>query len=543
MPLLDTITVINPTRGSQNFIGETMRIAWDDTDKQTLPFKIELIASDGTVQTLLSSTFLKHYNWNIAKSYSAGTGYRIRVTSYLPTPNIVGLSEPFALVDESIEVLTPNGGELIQNNQPIQINFTKSKSIDLVDIILLKNNAVDSTLASNYPYSSFTWTPNNTIANDYKIRVRKTTDNTTFDESNANFEIVAPDSITLSSPNGGEVFSGTNNIVFTKTGTVANVKIELFKNDVFHSTITSATQSTSFSFTNPSNITNGDDYKVKVTSLDNTGVNDVSSNTFTIKNSSTLYNDVNNQLNNNVEIQFGDAGENIKGDGTDLFINTSNNIELSGTTLDLNQMRILDCSRIAFTNGGSIMNVLDSDTMSGATTLSVSTSESVKAYVDNNRRWNIQTGGFRSNASGTTNYYFQYRPNGETWGNFDSSIGSITGSDVPACNMIAPHSGFVTKISATGYATDSGFLDRFRFYVFRGTPSNGLSSLSLTQIGMSDQVQPSGNTRVWVVNTDITSSNMFAQHDAIYVMLKKDTHSAFQDIFFNVTVSGYYNDA
>ena len=105
--------------------------------------------------------------------------------------------------------------------------------------------------------------------------------------------------------------------------------------------------------------------------------------------------------------------------------------------------------------------------------------------------------------------------------------------------LIAPYDGKVTQISVHGYANDTGATVPLKFYVFKGTPSAGTTSMSLTQIGVTGTITPAA-LRVFVENVDISSSNTFSQHDAIFVMYKKDSTSGNQDLYFSITVSGEY---
>jgi hypothetical protein len=190
-------------------------------------------------------------------------------------------------------------------------------------------------------------------------------------------------------------------------------------------------------------------------------------------------------------------------------------------------------------NSASTINTIDNGTSLGTSASTLPTQNAVKSYVDANRRWSIETGGYRSNNNSSTTYYFQYRPNGEIWSNTDSSIASLSVYDSYASMLVAPYDGKVTKISVHGYANDTGATDPLKFYVFKGTPSAGSTSISLTQIGVTGTITPAA-LRIFVENTDISSSNTFSENDAIYVMYKKDSTSGNQDLYFSITVSGEY---
>src|SRR5205823_11742644 len=65
------------------------------------------------------------------------------------------------------------------------------------------------------------------------VRVTSTADVTLVDTSDANFKIVG--SLTVTAPNGGEKWgvSTVQNITWTKTGSIANVKLEYSRNGTF----------------------------------------------------------------------------------------------------------------------------------------------------------------------------------------------------------------------------------------------------------------------------------------------------------------------
>jgi len=157
-------------------------------------------------------------------------------------------------------------------------------------------------------------------------------------------------------------------------------------------------------------------------------------------------------------------------------------------------------------------------------------------------RWTRNTGGYITNKTSTTLYYFQFRPNSEFWSNSDSSPTSINQYDAPACQFHAPADGTLTNIAASGYVNDTGAVDPFKFYVYKGTPTNDATSTSLTLIGTSAAPAIiSSAARTFSINTDISSSNSFSAGDAIFIMWKKDSNTGSQDVYFSITISGEYS--
>jgi hypothetical protein len=94
-------------------------------------------------------------------------------------------------------------------------------------------------------------------------------------------------SIAVTSPNGGETWqAGTDRtITWSYSGSPGNnVKIELYKAGLLAQTVTPGvlTGNGSYSWNPPVSLENGNDYKVKITSLTNGNYNDSSNNEFTI---------------------------------------------------------------------------------------------------------------------------------------------------------------------------------------------------------------------------------------------------------------------
>ncbi len=92
-----------------------------------------------------------------------------------------------------------------------------------------------------------------------------------------------PQSITITSPNGGESWTTSTSYGIVWTDDIlAPVKIELYKGGVYYSTIVDTTQSDGYYAWSVNAAESGNDYKVKITDLTNSGVFDFSDNNFTI---------------------------------------------------------------------------------------------------------------------------------------------------------------------------------------------------------------------------------------------------------------------
>ena len=155
--------------------------------------------------------------------------------------------------------------------------------------------------------------------------------------------------------------------------------------------------------------------------------------------------------------------------------------------------------------------------------------------------WHTTVGGYKVNNNSSTIYYTFYRHWYENWSNGDSSPTTISASDSYASFMIAPAAGTLTGIKIVGTASDSGFDDPFKFYMFKGTVGNDATSASLTAIGTTSSITPSTSSRTWTHSESFSSSNSFSAGDSLYIWLKKDSTSGNQDLYWNLTLFGEYS--
>jgi hypothetical protein len=154
------------------------------------------------------------------------------------------------------------------------------------------------------------------------------------------------------------------------------------------------------------------------------------------------------------------------------------------------------------------------------------------------QRWTNTSGGYKTNNNSSSFYYFQFYPNYFAWVNADSSSTTLSYTDSYAYNFCAPADGTLTNIRVTCRASDTGTTDPLKFYVFKGVPGN--EAISLTQIGVTGTITPVASKQMYL-STDISSSNTFSAGDKLWIMLKKDSTSGNQDLYFAVSISGEYD--
>ncbi len=131
------------------------------------------------------------------------------------------------LIAPTAQVTYPNGGELIYQNQQVNLQWTATDNVAVsgVDIQLVKGASV-TTLASNYPNTgSYPWTASGPASNKMKFRVVAHDDpgHSTIDNSDANWELSplvlaveaeVPHAFTLAAPSPNPSPARLNQIAF-----------------------------------------------------------------------------------------------------------------------------------------------------------------------------------------------------------------------------------------------------------------------------------------------------------------------------------------
>jgi hypothetical protein len=172
---------------------------------------------------------------------------------------------------------------------PIRWNYTGTPSAN-AKIELYNGTTLSSTITSSTSLSagSYNWSipSNQSMGNNYIIRITSTSNSAISDASDSPFSITGP-SIIVTSPNGGEtLISGSvAPIKWSYTGNPgANVKIQLYNGNILSRTITTSTSLSagSYNWTISSIQTLGSNYKIKITSTTNSAISDTSNGTFTI---------------------------------------------------------------------------------------------------------------------------------------------------------------------------------------------------------------------------------------------------------------------
>ena len=238
--------------------------------------------------TIVSSTPSNgFYLWQIADTTQAGNDYRVKITS-VDFGSITDMSDGnFSLYNQQITVTAPNGGESWSAGNNYGITWTDN-IVEQVKIDLYKGGTYNYTIADSTASDGFySWYIPDTLQSggDYRVKITSVANSSTTDQSDGNFTI-SPNQISVTSPNGGENWQTGYSQGITWTDNInENVKIELYKGGSYYYTIVSSTPSNGFYLWQIADTTQaGNDYRVKITSVDFGSITDMSDGNFSLYN-------------------------------------------------------------------------------------------------------------------------------------------------------------------------------------------------------------------------------------------------------------------
>ena len=187
-----------------------------------------------------------------------------------------------------IVVSSPNGDENWEPGSTHDITWTTSHSSEDISIALYKSGSVVETLSSDESNDgSYSWTISSELeeGTDYRVRISSISDGSVFDESDGDFSLTASPSIMVTSPNGGEDWEpgSTHDIMWSSVNVSGNVKIELYKSGSVVEILSSdESNDGSYSWTISSELEEGTNYQVRISSISDSGVYDESDGDFTL---------------------------------------------------------------------------------------------------------------------------------------------------------------------------------------------------------------------------------------------------------------------
>ncbi len=231
--------------------------------------------------------------WTIAHDAAAGTAKRIRVTSVNNTSIFDISNSNFTLTSApSITVTSPNGGENWQIGSTYNITWTSTSLTGNVNIEVngnFPNGAWEPLFmnTTNDGIQSWIIALDAVAGTAKRIRVTSVNNTSIFDISNSNFTLTSAPSITVTSPNGGENWQigSTYNITWTSTNLTGNVNVQVkgdYPNGEWENLFMNTPNDGIQAWTIALDATAGTTKRIKVTSVNNASIFDISNSNFTL---------------------------------------------------------------------------------------------------------------------------------------------------------------------------------------------------------------------------------------------------------------------
>ncbi len=282
-----SITVTSPNGGEQWPIGTQQMIRFARSFAPgNATIQLNRTNGSGAWETLTSNCTADTFPWTATGAASATALMRVRLTSDSAITD--NSNAVFSIIQPSLTVTSPNGGEQISIGGSTTIRFTRNFAVGAATIKLNRSypGGVWETLTTSCTADTFAWTPSGAASTTARVSVELTSGGATSDESNANFSLIQR-TLTLTSHNNGTYFVGTASpIAFSRSNADGAVSIELNRNypgGAWETLATGITASSyNWSVTNPISST----ARVRVTHQTYTWVSDVSDASFAIENAS-----------------------------------------------------------------------------------------------------------------------------------------------------------------------------------------------------------------------------------------------------------------
>jgi hypothetical protein len=207
-------------------------------------------------------------------------GYNYVILEFMDTNVEFTYYEPLSLT-----ITTPDSASSWETDTSQSITWTSIGSISDVKIELYENDVFIMEIVASTPNDGeFSWLIPTTLVDStqYQVKISDVANPATDDFSD-NFEIFTSiiDSITVTNPDSTSSWQTetTQSITWTSTGTISDVKIELYKGGVFEMEIVATTTNDgTYNWAIPIDLEDGIDYKIKISDVSNLATYGESSN-------------------------------------------------------------------------------------------------------------------------------------------------------------------------------------------------------------------------------------------------------------------------
>lgn len=269
---LPTLSISNPTSSAQWENGGTYTINWNYSVVDQI--KVELFNDNGSaLSKIVENTGTTSLTIPFPMNVANGDNFSVKVSSVTDS-RIFSLITPIKIKSPAIVVSTPVNAENWYTDNEYVVNWQYSVN-ENVKVDLYKGNTLYKVLSATtqntgsmkviLPYQT-----GFIAGSDYKIKISGTVHPNVEGESSS-FSISIP-SISILSPTSGTEFRIGNSYDFSwNYKSSQNVRIDLYKNNVFQNNISLSTSNTgkyTWYLTKEMKLPAGNDYKIRISNYD-----------------------------------------------------------------------------------------------------------------------------------------------------------------------------------------------------------------------------------------------------------------------------------
>ena len=231
--IIKPLILLTPQGGEKWFSGSVRQIKWNFNFVDSV--KLEYSLNDGatwrTIANSLPATLLA-YDWNIPQNTNS-TQCRVKISDKQNYFTADSSLDVFTIIDPTLTVLAPNGGENLRGGTEFLITWMNQNSDSLIIDYSLNNGSTWTNISDSFDAKAekLNWIVPKVTSELCMIRVIDKNYQTVGDTSDKVFSIYTPQ-ITVITPTGGETWHvGQTKQIKWSSSFVEAVKIELTTND------------------------------------------------------------------------------------------------------------------------------------------------------------------------------------------------------------------------------------------------------------------------------------------------------------------------
>jgi len=283
--ILKPLTVVAPNGGEKWFSGSKQQVKWNYNFVDSV--KLEYSLNNGATWQLIANSVpaaLLAYDWNIPQNITSAQ-CRVKITDRSNTLTADSSLEVFTIMNPTLTVLTPNGGENIKGGSSFDITWKNQNSDSLLIDYSIDSGKTWTPVSKSFGAKTekLIWLVPKVTSSLCFIRIIDKFYNTVGDTTDKVFSIYTP-ALSLTSPKGGESwYYGQSYDIKWQSSFVEKIKIDLTTNngDTW-ATVAAQVAASDSNFNLAAGKINSILCKVRISSVEDPALLDTSKNYFSI---------------------------------------------------------------------------------------------------------------------------------------------------------------------------------------------------------------------------------------------------------------------